>query len=182
MVELERWSQQPCLLPVCSPQDKLPLQSAGLCGPSLHDSLPDSLPASQRFPSTSPPRWAVLEACFLGSACSWRVVSRQLWAGLICMVFSGEVSGQLMFLSFSSWWLWTAWKLWFHPPPVSHFAFSLKGLKSTCLCRPVFCKTEHSLVCCHHGWLHRLGWHTTLAVVEGQQGASLKSLSAPWPR
>lgn len=165
------------------PRDELPLQNAGLCDPSLHDP-PWLLTCSSEPPPPPPPRLSGPAACSLGSACSWRVVSRQLWAGLICMVFRKLLAGfpPHVFFFFPS--------DDFGQPESSGFilllwvtlAFSLKGLKSTCLCRPVFYNTEHSLVCCHQVWLHHLGWHTTRGVVEGQAGCFFEVTSAPWPR
>lgn len=108
------------------PRDKLLLQNAGLRGPSLHDP-PWLLTCFSAPPPPPPPRLSGPAACFLGSACSWRVVSRQLWAGLICMVFRKLLASSCFLLSL--WWLWTAWKLWFHPPPVSHSCFLSKGVE-----------------------------------------------------
>ena len=163
------------------PRDDLPLQNAGPCPPR-----PSWLLTCSSEPPPPPPRpWlSGPAACPLGSACSWRAVSRQLWAGLICMVFRKLLASfppHVFFFPSDD----------FGQPESSGFilllwvtlAFSLKGLKSTVhcwrLCRPVFCT---SLVCCHHVWPHRLGWHTTLEVVEGQAGCFFEVTSALWPR
>lgn len=42
----------------------------------------------------------------------------------------GQLSASCFLLSL--WWLWTAWKLCFHPPPVGHSCFLSKGVEVHC--------------------------------------------------
>lgn len=109
------------------PRDKLPLQAQGSVAlPSPRPSLTPYLFLSASSSSSSAE--AVLQRAFWKLCLLLaRVVSGQLWAGLICMVFRKLLASSC----FSSFPLMTldSTKLWFHPPPVSHSCFLSKGVE-----------------------------------------------------
>lgn len=125
----------------------LPLRMQGpVSRPSM--TLPGSLPAPLAPPPPPPaPLPSTALQHVLWALTSPGLVSRQLWACLICMVFRKLLASAPSqdFLSFPLLPLdclslpGTAWKLWFHLPPVSHSCFLSKGSKSTHRCRPLFC-------------------------------------------